>query len=595
MKRWAILGGVVVVAAIAVVVILKMSGKKEAPPPPRVEVAKGPDPSHLARITALAKEAEELEAKGDYKEALANLKMIANLEPNDPRLAALRPRLEEKLKRWETWRDAHQKAEIEKKEAQRLNTTDSWSKVLALIADAEKLAPMERFQTVTRALLPPSRQYHLWAQARDEEKKANFAGAIDLAGQAIAAVEAPAELTAYKTALEKKKRKQEFDRAASAAAKEAVPAKSYELWQAARALADDPKDTADVDAKLNALKPWVDPAERDKRYEEAMKAGETALTGGEFDAAEKSFKEAQALKVTELKPRQALTRVAAARTAKTFDTAVAEAKAAEGKKQWADAIDAYDRALKVKMDSTITARRKEIESRYRPPKITVVLNEQSGVKMEFVLIKRGTFQMGDATGASDEKVHPVTIAKDFWMQTTELTQAHWGVVMNTKPWMSQSVPHMPVEGVNWEDTQKFFEKFAPMVREQFPGRNASLPTEAEWEYACRAGTTSKWYFGNDESQFDLHGWSVASKVRGPQTVAQKPANAWGLFDMHGNVAEWVSDAYAPYDSKDPADASYRIFRGGSWNDRAVNCRSAKREKDLPTKSNLFLGFRAVIR
>ena len=65
--------------------------------------------------------------------------------------------------------------------------------------------------------------------------------------------------------------------------------------------------------------------------------------------------------------------------------------------------------------------------------------------------------------------------------------------------------------------------------------------------------------------------------------------------MHGNVAEWVSDAYAAYDAKDPADASYRIFRGGSWNDRAVNCRSAKREKDLPTKSNLFLGFRAVIR
>jgi formylglycine-generating enzyme required for sulfatase activity len=167
--------------------------------------------------------------------------------------------------------------------------------------------------------------------------------------------------------------------------------------------------------------------------------------------------------------------------------------------------------------------------------------------------------------------------------------------MGTKPWMSQSVPHLPVEGVSWDDTQKFFEKFVPMVREQFPGRTASLPTEAEWEYACRAGTTSKWYFGNDESAFDLNGWSLSSKVKGPQTVAQKPANAWGLFDMHGNVAEWVSDPYAAYDDKAPADASYRIFRGGSWNDRAMNCRSAKREKDLPTKSNLFIGFRAVIR
>jgi formylglycine-generating enzyme required for sulfatase activity len=595
MKRWAIIGGIVVVAAVAVVIFMKMGGTKEAPPPPKVEVVKGPDPAYLARVAAFAKEAEDCEARGDFKEALDALKSLEKLEPKDPRVSAMRPRVEEKFKRWEAWRDVHQKAEIEKKEAHRVNTTENWHKVLALIADAEKLAPMERFQKLSQALLPPSRQYHLWAQARDEEKKANFNGAIDLVGQAIAIVEPPAELTAYKTELEKKKRKQEFDRAVSAAGKEAVPAKAFDLWKAARALADDPKDIADVDAKLNALKPWVDPAERDKRYDEAMKAGETALTAGEFDAAEKAFKEAGALKVTELKPRQALTRVSQARVQKTFEVSLAEAKAAEGKKQWADAIDAYDRALKVKVDSSIAAKRKELENQYRPPKITVILNEQSGVKMEFVLIKRGTFQMGDATGASDEKVHPVTIAKDFWMQTTELTQAHWSVVMNTKPWMSQSVPHLPVEGVSWEDTQKFFEKFVPLVRDQFPGRTASLPTEAEWEYACRAGTTSKWYFGNDESQFDLNGWSVSSKVRGPQPVAQKPANAWGLFDMHGNVAEWVSDAYAAYDAKDPADASYRIFRGGSWNDRSVNCRSSKREKDLPTKSNLFLGFRAVIR
>jgi formylglycine-generating enzyme required for sulfatase activity len=595
MKRWAIIGGAVVVAAVAVIVVMKMTGEKKAPPPPKVEIATGPDPAHLAKVAALAKEAEELETKGDYKEALAALRMLATLEPADPRPAALRPRLEEKLKRWEAWSDAHKKAEIEKKDAHRLNTTATWQRVLDLIAAAEKIAPMERFQSQTRALQAPSRQWHLWAQGRDEEKKGNFAGAIDLVGQAISTVEPPPELTAYKTELERKRRKQDFDRAVSLAGKETVPAKAYELWQKARSLADDPKDTADVDARLNALKPWVDPAERDRRYEEAMKAGETALTGGDFDGAEKAFKEAQALKVTELKPRQALTRLAAARTAKTFDVSVAEAKAAEGKKQWADAIDAYDRALKVKIDSTIAARRKELENTYRPPKITVVLNEQSGVKMEFVLIKRGSFQMGDAQGSGDEKVHPVTIAKDFWMLTTELTQAHWGVVMNTKPWMSQSIPHLAVEGVSWEDTQKYLEKLVPIVREQFPTRTATLPTEAEWEYACRAGTSTKWYFGNDESQFDLHGWSVSSKVKGPQTVAQKPANPWGLFDMHGNVAEWVSDAYAGYGEQPPAEAPYRIYRGGSWNDRGINCRSSKREKDLPTKSNLFLGFRVVLR
>src|SRR6185295_1328822 len=98
MKRWAIIGGAVVVAAIAVVVVMKRSGTKEAPPPPKVEVEKVPDPAYLAKLAALAKEAEELETKGAYKEALARLQELANFEPKDPRIAALRPRLEEKLK-----------------------------------------------------------------------------------------------------------------------------------------------------------------------------------------------------------------------------------------------------------------------------------------------------------------------------------------------------------------------------------------------------------------------------------------------------------------------------------------------------------------
>src|SRR5688572_13158954 len=117
MKRWAIIGGVVVVAAVAVFFLMKMTGTTEAPPPPKAEVVKGPDPAHLAKVAALAKEAEELETKGDYKEALAALRMLANLEPADARPAAMRPRLEEKLKRWEAWRDGHQKAKIEKKDA----------------------------------------------------------------------------------------------------------------------------------------------------------------------------------------------------------------------------------------------------------------------------------------------------------------------------------------------------------------------------------------------------------------------------------------------------------------------------------------------
>jgi formylglycine-generating enzyme required for sulfatase activity len=371
--------------------------------------------------------------------------------------------------------------------------------------------------------------------------------------------------------------------------------KAFELWQKAKPLAEDPKDVAEVDGKLDALKPWVDPAERDRRYAEAMKSGDAALAAGDLDAAEKAYKGAHGLKVTELAPGQALTKVATARRLKGFETAVAEAKSAEEKKQWADALEAYDRALRVKADSGIAARRKEIEEQYRPPKIVIPLSEGSGIRMEFVLIKRGKFLMGDPKGSQDEKVHEVVIEKDFWMQTTELTQAQWTIVMNTKPWMSNSVPHLPVEGVSWEDTQKFFEKFNPMLQDRLQGRKASLPTEAEWEYACRAGTSTRYSFGNDEGQFEQYGWCAGSKVRGPQPVGQKSPNAWGLFDMHGNVAEWCIDGYAAYGEKAADDPQSRCFRGGSWNDRAENCRSSKREKDVPTKSNLFLGFRAVLR
>ena len=244
-------------------------------------------------------------------------------------------------------------------------------------------------------------------------------------------------------------------------------------------------------------------------------------------------------------------------------------------------------------DSSIVAHRKELEDNYRAPKIVLMLNEQIGVKMDFVLIKRGKFLMGDASGDADETPHEVVIAKDFWMQTTELTQAHWDVVMHTRPWLSVSVPHMPVEGVTWEDAMKFFEKLNPMVQDQLKGRRASLPTEAQWEYACRAGTTTKWSFGNDESQLDNYGWYARSGVKGPQPVAQKRPNPWGLYDLHGNVAEWVADGYGPYD-KGPGE-DLKTFRGGSWNDRATITRSSKREKDLMTKSNLYIGFRAVLR
>jgi len=479
-KKWVFVGAGVLVVLIAIPVILSMfSSEEKKKEIVRVEAPTGPDP-RIARIAEFSRQVEAAEAKGEFKDALFALQQIEKLDPRDPRIAANKPRLEEIVQRLEAWESAQKRMEIEKKEAHRLNTLAAWQKVLDLGAEADRNAPTEKQKAATKAVLVPSRQYHTWARARDEEGKGNVPAAIDLAAEAISLAEPPPELTAYKADLEKKRRRKDYERAAAAARKEPVPAKSYELWKQARPLAEDPKDVAEADAKIEELKVWADPAERDRRYDASMKAGDAALASGDFDAAEKAYKQAKVLKVTELAPAQGLTKVNAARMQKDFEKAVADARAAEEKKEWADAIDAYDRALRIKpADLKVTAARKQLEETRRPTKITVLLTEASGIKVDFVLIKRGSFTMGDAQGASDEKPHAVTIAKDFWMQTTEVTQAQWAAVMGTKPWMSNSVPHLPVEGVSWEDTQKFFEKLGPLIRDQLGGRRASLPTEAE--------------------------------------------------------------------------------------------------------------------
>src|SRR5687768_7776655 len=218
MKRWAIIAGVVVVVIVAVVVILRMGGDDKPPVETKVEKPTGPDPAYLAKVAELFRQLEDAEAKGEFKDAVFTLQQLDKLEPKDPRLAAIRPRLEEKLKRFEAWDAAHRRAVDERKEAARLNnTTAGWKKVLDSCAEAEKHAPTEQYQKLTRDLMAIAKQYRDWAAAREEEGKGNLAAALDLVAQALAGPEPPADLTAYKPALEKKKRKQEFDRAVSAA------------------------------------------------------------------------------------------------------------------------------------------------------------------------------------------------------------------------------------------------------------------------------------------------------------------------------------------------------------------------------------------
>jgi formylglycine-generating enzyme required for sulfatase activity len=598
MKKWAIVGAVVlVVGGVAVWFLTRPPAVVEKP---KVVESTGPDPARLARIEELVRTIDDLESKIKFEEALATVQKLAAFEPKEPRLAALKSRVEEKLARLRSWRTLSEKATAAKADAIRRDAVADWQTVLNLVAEAEKLAFTEEHRQPGRELATLARRQISWINARGEEKKGNLAAAIELAGRAMAEGEAPPELVAYKGALEKKKRKQEFDQVASRARGEAVSAKAYELWKEAKGLADDPKDIAEVDRKIDDLLPRVDPAERDRRFAAAMKAGEEALVAGRIEEAEASFRAAKILNGADLNPPKALSRVDAARKAKGYDDAMAAGKAAEEKKEWTDAIEAYDRALRMKsLDPAAQARRKDVEENWRPKKFTVVLEPSTGIKMEFALIPRGSFKRGDARGDPDEGVKEVVIPKDFYMQTTEVTQRQWEYVMHTKPFSFTGSPEVPAEGMSWVEVQKFLVKVNEMVRDQMKGRRAALPTEAEWEYACRAGSTGKYTFGDDEGRLEDLAWFTRNAGKGPQPVGKKQPNAWGLFDMHGNVAEWCADAY----SVDPAKAQEaeavedapRSIRGGSWNDRAVNCRSSKRGKDLPTKGSMFTGFRIELK
>src|SRR5689334_24815824 len=161
MKRWAIIAGVAVVAIVAIVVIMKMGGDAKPPVETKVEKPTGPDPAHLAKVAELFRQLDDAEAKGEFKDAVFSLKQLEKLEPNDARLAGIRPRLEEKLKRFEAWDAAHRRALDDRKEAARLNNTSAgWKKVLDACAEAEKHAPTEKQQKLTRELTVVAQQYH---------------------------------------------------------------------------------------------------------------------------------------------------------------------------------------------------------------------------------------------------------------------------------------------------------------------------------------------------------------------------------------------------------------------------------------------------
>jgi len=247
-----------------------------------------------------------------------------------------------------------------------------------------------------------------------------------------------------------------------------------------------------------------------------------------------------------------------------------------------------------------------------PEPAAIRVGAQGVFTARFANIPADSFMMGsgkgDAYADEDEfPQHKVTISKDFYIQTTEVTQAQWLTVMGNNPSRFKNCDDCPVEQVPWNDTKEFIKRL-----NELDDRNEyRLPTEAEWEYACRAGTQTPFAFGDclDTDQANYHGnYPLAKCPEGAYrektiSVGTLKANAWGLFDMHGNVWEWVEDDWNNNYAGAPNNGSawigntrgaYRVVRGGGWDYFARYCRSAFRYRFTPAYRYFNVGFRLVL-
>ena len=221
-----------------------------------------------------------------------------------------------------------------------------------------------------------------------------------------------------------------------------------------------------------------------------------------------------------------------------------------------------------------------------------------GVKMEFVLIPPGTFIMGsdEETGDGDEKpAHKVTLTQPFYLGKYEVTQEQWVKVIGSNPSKFKG-PKLPVDSVSWDECQRFLLKLQEM-----DGRKFTLPTEAQWEYACRAGTISRCFFGDNYNIAGNYAWIATNSGNKTHQVGKKKPNPWGIYDIYGNVQELCADWYAnPYQGIDatnplgPSHGDSRILRGGAWGDDPMNIRSAYRNAIGQDIGNDGIGLRCVM-
>jgi formylglycine-generating enzyme required for sulfatase activity len=214
--------------------------------------------------------------------------------------------------------------------------------------------------------------------------------------------------------------------------------------------------------------------------------------------------------------------------------------------------------------------------------------------MKFRLIPAGKFLMRDI-GLQQE----VLLTRPFHLGFYPVTQREYERVIGRNPSHFKGDRH-PVEQVSWEDAMAYIEGLNSIREERSLGRSYRLPTESEWEYACRAGSASAYCFGEEESRLGDYAWYGSNSGYGTHPVGEKKPNAWGLHDMHGNVWEWCSDWYSYYrqgtvsDPTGPMNGTGRVSRGGCWSSGAASCRSTFRYWHVPSSRIIGLGFRLAL-
>ena len=227
------------------------------------------------------------------------------------------------------------------------------------------------------------------------------------------------------------------------------------------------------------------------------------------------------------------------------------------------------------------------------------------MNMEMVWIQPGDYRRGSSVlekgRDEDETLRKVIVSRGFWLSKFEVTQGQWSSLMRKSPSDFEG-DELPVEHVSWNDATAFCHKMTDRERGKgnLPqGFVYSLPSEAQWEYACRAGSTTAFGHGNEAGGLDEYAWTMENAKERTHPVGELRPNRWGLHDMHGNVLEWCRDLYAEYpkgktiDPKGPGFGQKRVARGGSVINPRIDCRSAKRYKGEPDEKDI-VGFRVAL-